>query len=392
VINLVDLVIAVAAIIGIANGYQRGLWLSLAQYAGLVAGVVAGAALAPAIANLLGLTDIRIRALAAVLVLIVGGSLGSSLGYVAAAFARQRLAQGSGSRPPERAGGALVSGVAVLAVMWFLGLTFDRGPSPELSRLIQGSSILRAIDPFAPRPPGFLSGVERTLAGVPFPQTFAVLPPDVQPLPPPTAIDTPGVNRAAAATWKVTGRGCGGLVTGSAFPIAPQYLVTNAHVVSGTTGTRVFRDDGTSAQASVVLFDPDRDVAVLYVPGARFTVLGTAPGQRGTQGAVIGYPEGGRETEEPAVIDTRITAKGRDIYNQNLVDRQIYILESHVVPGNSGGPLVDLNGRVLGMVFAASSSNADQAYALTDDEIAHDEQAGVQRTARIDTAQYACAV
>jgi S1-C subfamily serine protease len=385
-------VIVVAAIIGIANGYQRGLWLSAAQYAGLVAGVVAGAALAPTIADVLGLTDTRIRSLAAVLVLIVGGSLGSSLGYVGAAFARHRMARGASPNPPERAGGALVSGLAVVSVMWFLGLTFDRGPSPELSRLIQGSVILRTIDPIAPRPPAFLSGVEKTLAGVPFPQAFAVLPPEVQPLPPPAAIDTPGVNRAAAATWKVTGSGCGGLVTGSGFPIAPQYLVTNAHVVSGTRGTRVSRDDGSSAQAAVVLFDPDRDVAVLYIPGARFTVLSTAPGQRGTQGAVIGYPEGGRESEEPAVIDTQTTAKGRDIYNQNLVDRQIFILESRVVPGNSGGPLVDLQGRVLGMVFAASSSNSEQAYALTNDEIAKDEQVGVQRTARIDTAQYACAV
>jgi len=385
-------VIAVAAIIGIANGYQRGIWLSAAQYAGLVVGVVAGAALAPGIADLLGLTDARIRSLAAVLVLIVGGSLGSSFGYVVAAFARQRVARGVGPSPPERAGGALVSGLAVLSVMWFLGLTFDRGPSPELSRLVQGSSVLRALDFFAPRPPGFLSRVERTLAGVPFPPAFAALPPEVQPLPPPASIDTPGVNRAAAATWKVTGRGCGGLVTGSGFPIAPQYLVTNAHVVSGTSGTHVFRDDGTSAAASVVLFDPDRDVAVLYVPGVRFTVLSTAAGQRGTQGAVIGYPEGGRLTEEPAVIDTQITAKGRDIYNQNLVDREIYILESHVVPGNSGGPLVDLNGRVLGIVFAASSSSPSQAYALTNDEIGPDEQTGAQRTARIDTTQYACAV
>ena len=386
--------IAVAAIIGIANGYQRGLWLSAAQYAGLVVGVVAGAALAPGIADLLGLTDPRVRALAAVLVLIVGGSLGSSFGYVVAAFVRHRAARGAGPNPPERAGGALVSGVAVLAVMWFLGLTFDRGPSPELSRLVQGSSILRAVDSFAPRPPGFLSRVERTLAGVPFPPTFAALPPDVPPLPPPASIDTPGVNRAAAATWKVTGRGCGGLVTGSGFPIAPQYLVTNAHVVSGTNGatTRVVRDDGPSFSAVVVLFDPDRDVAVLYVAGARFSVPAAAAGQRGTQGAVIGYPEGGRLTEEPAVIDTQITAKGRDIYNQNPVDRQIYILESHVVPGNSGGPLVDLSGHVLGIVFAASSSNPDQAYALTNDEVVKDEQTGTQRTARIDTTQFACAV
>jgi S1-C subfamily serine protease len=163
-------------------------------------------------------------------------------------------------------------------------------------------------------------------------------------------------------------------------------------VVSGTTGTRVARDDRGELPAVVVLFDPDRDVAVLYVPGGRFTTLPAGSGQRGTQGAVVGYPEGGREAAGPAVVDAETIAKGRDIYNQALVDRQIFILEAHVVPGNSGGPLVDLNGRVLGMVFAASSSNPNQAYALTNDEIAKDEQSGQQRTAVIDTRQFACAV
>jgi S1-C subfamily serine protease len=385
-------VIAIAAVIGIINGYQRGVWLSAAQYAGLVAGVVAAAALAPGVADLLGMTDTRIRSLAAVLVLVVGGSLGSSVGYLAAGALRARLARGAHPHPPERAGGAVLSGLAVLAVMWFLGLTFDRGPSPELSRLIQGSAVLRGLDHVAPRPPSFLSAVERTLAGVPFPQPFAVLAPEITPLPPPASIDTDGVNRAIAATWKVSGRGCGGLVTGSAYPIGPQYLVTNAHVVSGTTQTRVSRDDRGELPASVVLFDPDRDVAVLFVPGGRFTSLPIGSGQRGTQGAVVGYPEGGREAAGPAVVDAETTAKGRDIYNQALVDRQIFILEAHVVPGNSGGPLVDLNGKVLGMIFAASSSNPNQAYALTNDEIGKDEQSGQQRTAGIDTRQFACAV
>ena len=93
------------------------------------------------------------------------------------------------------------------------------------------------------------------------------------------------------------------------------------------------------------------------------------PAQRGTKGAVIGYPGGGPEQESPAVVDGRITAEGRDIYNSSVVTRQIFVIQASVRPGNSGGPLIDLDGHVLGLVFATSASDPNQAYALTDDEI-----------------------
>ena len=381
-----------AVLIGVANGYARGIWLSAAQYTGLVVGVVIAASVAPAVTDALGLADIAVRRLVAVLVLIVGGSLGSSLGYAAAALARRRV-----ERPPvevEHVAGALFSGVAVLGVAWFLGLTFDRGPSQEVARLVQSSTILRALDGVAPRPPGVLARVEATLAEAPFPQTFAELAPNLPgALDPPDSIDTAGVRTAAAATYRVEGRGCSGIVTGSAFPISADHLVTNAHVVSGTTGTTIFSDQlRAPVPATVVLFDPERDVAVLFVPGGHFRPLADAGASRGTQGAVIGYPEGGPLSEQPAVVEGTTQARGRDIYNQDVVDRQIYVLGSTVRPGNSGGPLVDLEGHALGLVFAASSTNPDQAYALTNQEIATDVQAGMQRTGRIDTQQYACAV
>lgn len=392
VINLIDLVVVIALLIGAANGYQRGIWLSAAQYTGLVTGVVVGAALAPAATDALGISDAGLRRLAAVMILVVGGSVGSSIGYAAAAVARGRLAPAPSEM--EHVTGAIFSGVAVLAVAWFLGLTFDRGPVPQVSTLIKQSLILRQMDAIAPRPPGFLARVESIISEAPFPQAFAVLNPDLPAaLPPPTAINTAGVRDAAAVAYRVSGRGCSGIVTGSAYPISADHLVTNAHVVSGTTGTRISQENPNfGIPADVVLFDPERDVAVLYVRGGHFKPLSPGPAQRGTQGAVIGYPEGGPEDEGPAVVDGSLQARGRDIYNQNVVDRQIYVLGATVRPGNSGGPLVDLDGRVLGLVFAASSTNPDQAYALTDDEIAGDVQSGASRTARIDTSQYQCAV
>jgi S1-C subfamily serine protease len=393
-LNLIDLVIIVALLIGLANGYRRGLWLSLFQYAGLVVGVVAGAALAPVFLDFLHLTG-NVRPIAAVLFLIICGSLGSTFGYWVGEPIRRGVRGIGPTRAPEAAAGSLFSVLSVLSVAWFLGLTFSQGPSPEVGRLIQQSAILRTVDNLFPRPPGFLSGVRGILAGVPFPQTFAGLEPALRdPLQPPASVNTAGVQAATTAVYRVEGRGCGGVVSGSAYPIARGYLVTNAHVVSGTTNTTLSQDATRTGgiRATVVLFDPERDVAILYAPQVTTGALPPGAGARGTQSAVIGYPGGGAETVSPAVLEQSIQANGRDIYNDMLVNRNIWILAATVRPGNSGGPVVDLQGRVLGLVFAASSTDPNQAYALTNDEIQPDVQAGVGRTLRIDTATYRCAV
>ncbi|HET9783266.1 MAG TPA: trypsin-like peptidase domain-containing protein, partial [Candidatus Dormibacteraeota bacterium] len=124
-----------------------------------------------------------------------------------------------------------------------------------------------------------------------------------------------------------------------------------------------------------------------------FTAAGLTfgPADRGTEGAVIGYPGGQAEKIVPAVVDGSVSAEGRDIYNENLVTRQIFVLQAVVRPGNSGGPLLDLQGRVLGMVFATSASDPEQAYALTDDEIMSDIHDAEANPAPKDTSRYDCA-
>jgi hypothetical protein len=379
-------------VVGVANGFSRGFWLSLAQYLGLLIGVVIGAAAAQPLLDYLGINSPVARPLGAVLVLVIGGSLGSSVGFAAGQPIRHRILKERIHTATDSVAGAALSAIAVLAMCWFLGLTFSRGPSPELSYQLQRSTVLHALDFVAPRPPGFLARVESILAGVSFPPVFAGLEPTLPgALPIPTSVDTTGVEHAASVTVKVVSTGCGGLVTGSGFPIGNGLIVTNAHVVSGTNDHRVQTADGTVLPASVVYFDPEVDIAILRVPGFTGPSLEFASGGRGTTGAVIGYPGGGQERVEPAVIDGAINAQGRDIYSANLVTRQIYVLQSRVRPGNSGGPIVDLQGRVLGVVFATSASQQDQAYALTDDQIANDIKAGQQSHSQVDTLQYACA-
>lgn len=383
------------------TGHRRGFWLSLFQYLGLVGGVVLGAAVAPLVADFLGIQSSTSRPLIGVVVLFALGSVGSSLGYWLGEPVRRHLLSRRQSGQIDSLLGALFSIVAVLVVCWFLGLSFSRGPSPSLARLIQRSTALRYLDSIAPRPPGFLAGVEHVLSGVSFPSTFSGLEPIIGSAPPlPDQVDTPGVQRASHETVEIRsiGVGCSGIITGSGFPVRLNQVLTNAHVVAGTKNSTVLTPDGRQRPATVVLFDPERDLAILSVPGLGLTPITPGTATRGTQGAAIGYPGGQSLTVASAVVDEIVNAEGRDIFNQGLVTRQILIIESAtatgapgVRPGNSGGPLVDLNGNLIGVIFAASTSDERRAYALTDQEVGPDVAAAAGRTGPADVGNR-CAV
>ena len=391
-INFIDVLILIATLIGVANGYRRGFWLSLTQYVGLTVGVLLGAASARYVLDYLQISNPTARPLGAVLVLVIGGSLGSSIGFAVGEPIRRNILRTGIHTSTDSVAGAALSGFAVLLMCWFLGLSFSRGPSPEISQQIQRSAALHVLDSIAPRPPGFLASVEQVLAGVQFPPVFAGLEPTLPTaLPLPASVDTPEVKRAEQEVAKVSSLGCGGIVTGSGIPLGGGYVATNAHVVSGTTSHSIQKPDGTTYRATVVYFDPERDVAVLSAPGFTAPAMTFGPGSRGTEGAVIGYPGGANERVVPAVVDGQVTAEGRDIYNQNLVTRQIYVLQATVRPGNSGGPLIDLKGRMLGMVFATSASDPNQAYALTDDEIQPDIRDAEANPTPQDVSHYECA-
>ncbi len=390
-VNLIDAVILIAAIVGLANGYRRGFWLSLSQYVGLLVGVLLGAAAARPVLDYLQISNSNARPLGAVLVLVIGGSLGSSIGFAVGEPIRRNILRAGIHTATDSLAGAVLSGVAVLIMCWFLGLSFSRGPVVQISQQIQRSILLRSLDAVAPRPPAFLASVEDLLANVQFPPVFAGLEPPVSALPLPASIDTAAVRNSAAKVVKVYGLGCGGIVTGSGFPIARGYIATNAHVVSGTTAHAIITPDGVQYHANVVYFDPEKDVAVLYVPEYGAAPLSFGSADRGTTGAVVGYPGGVPERTVAAVVDGTLEAQGRDIYNSNLVTRQIFVIQATVRPGNSGGPLLDLQGRVLGIVFATSAGDPNQAYALTDTEIAQDLKDAQGSTSAKDTSQYNCA-
>jgi S1-C subfamily serine protease len=256
-----------------------------------------------------------------------------------------------------------------------MAATFTRSAGPVLTLAMQNSRILQTLDAKLPPAPDVLAQVERSLGINDFPRVFTGLEPT--PAPAVTGPNAAAVNAAAsaarAATVKIQGAGCGGIVEGSGFVVGTNLVATNAHVVAGIANP-VITDDRGAHRATVVVFDPDLDFAVLRASGlaAAPLTVSTTDAPRGTVGAALGYPGGGSFTVSPAAVLTKRTAVGRNIYDAGIVRRSIYELQAVVRPGNSGGPLVTPDGTVIGVIFATSTVNGQIGYALTSSEIQPD--------------------
>ena len=179
------------------------------------------------------------------------------------------------------------------------------------------------------------------------------------------------VTQVTASTVRVSGVACGERLTGSGFSPAPDTIVTNAHVVAGTTRTEVLRPDGRTLPAAVTAFDPVRDLAVLSVPGLGQPSLGLGSAVVGETDAVFGHPFGQVPVEvSPARVLRRVTADIGDIYDRPGTPRQILVLNSRIDPGDSGAPLVNSAGKVVGVAFAVSNLRQATAFAVASEELA----------------------
>jgi S1-C subfamily serine protease len=385
-VDLLDAVILIMLASGLFSGYRRGISWVGPSLIGLIVGILVGAAAAPPLAGLfskqLTVQPLITSGVFLAIVLIIQG-IGTTIGF----RARTRSLRSRFARL-DSALGALLAGLGVLAGSWYLGLTFSQSPWSALDTQISGSAIEKALDRVAPRPPGFLATLENALRNNSFPNPFSAIAP-IGPAPAaiPPLVNTPGIRAAAAVTSKVIAFGCGGADAGSAWPIGADDVVTNAHVVAGSQRVEVDTPDGATHPASVVLYDPNVDVAVLYVPGLGEAALSTASTDpaRGVTGAAIGYPGGGVETVTSAEVRGTEVARGYNIYNSDVVNRDIEVLAAQIIPGNSGGPMVDTTGVVQGMVFAASTSDPTEGYALTIPEIAPDLAHGRGQTQAVST-------
>lgn len=387
-VDLLDGIVILLIVAALVSGFRRGISWVGPSLVGLVVGILIGAAVAPPLAAVFSKrSDVQPLVTSGLflgMVLIVQG-IGTTIGFRARTRTlRTRFAQW------DSVLGAVVAVFGVLAGSWYLGLTFSQSPWTGLDTQIRGSAIEQALDTIAPRPPGFLAQLENSLRNNQFPNPFSGLSPGAPaPASIPPLVDTPGIRTATAVTSKVIAFGCGGAEAGSSWPIGNDDVVTNAHVVAGSQRVEVDTTDGATHPAVVVFIDPNIDVAILQVPGLGQSALPRASGDpaRGVTGAVIGYPGGQTEKVVPAAVRGTETARGYNIYNSSLVDRDIEVLASQIIPGNSGGPVVDNAGVVQGLVFAASTTDPNEGYALTMTQIAPDLQMGRGRTQQVSTQQ-----
>ena len=368
--NLLDVVILLLVGLSIVAGFRRGAALQVVTYTGLVVGLVAGALLGPSVARLGD--DPFLQAALALGTLLALAALGDALGW---AIGRHVWAAARRSRldPIDAGAGSVVAGAATLLVTWFLAFNLVQGPFPAVSEQIRTSAIVRGLDALLPRPPTLIAQIRSFLDRFGFPEVFVGLPPaPAGPVDPPSAAEARQAFLAAdQSTFRIVGAACGRIQEGSGFLVEGGHVVTNAHVIAGVTTPRVQSQEGGEFVGTVVAFDSARDIAVLRLDSspAEELTLATDAADRGSAGAVVGYPEGGDLTGVRAAVRRALSAVGRDIYSRNTVERDIYELQTRVVPGNSGGPFVTEDGTVAGVVFAASSSNQGIGYALTMEEL-----------------------
>jgi S1-C subfamily serine protease len=385
-VNLLDVVLLLVLALSLFSGFRRGAALQLVTYTGLIAGLIAGALLAPFTVGFGA--DPFTQALIAMATLVGMAAIGDGLGWV---LGRKVwvAARRSALSPVDHAAGTVVAAFAVLLTAWFLAFNLVQGPFPALSRQIRDSAVVGALDTVLPRPPSLLAQVRGFLDRFGFPEVFAGLPPaPAGPVSEPSDAQAARAFAAAEdATLKVVGRACDRVQEGSGFLVEPHYVVTNAHVVAGVRSPQVQQQGGQTFAADTVLFDDDLDLAVLRIeanPEADLDLDERDLG-RGDPGAVVGYPRGGDLTGEKAAIRRPLLAIGRDIYGEDTVRRQVYELQADVVPGNSGGPFVTVDGRVGGVVFAASTTHAGVGYALTAQEAGTPIQQALGRTQPVST-------
>jgi S1-C subfamily serine protease len=369
-VNLLDWVLVVIVVLYAVSGYWQGFITGAFATVGLLLGGLAGVWLAPAALG--DATPSILVSLAAVFIVIVCASLGQALFQVGGARLRDQI-RWQPVRALDAVGGAVLSGAAALLVAWALGVALSGSGLRGITPLVRDSKVLAEVNRVLPAEAGSkLSAFNDVVGTTFFPRYLEPFAPErIVPVPPgPRRLLTdPDVQRAAADVVRIrsTNR-CHQGIEGSGFVYAPDRVMTNAHVVAGVT-TPLVDVHGTSVSAKIVYYNPDLDVAVLAVPTGTIRPLRFAQAESGDGVAILGFPQNGPYDVQVGRVRADQRLRSPDIYGHGTVIREVLSLRGLIRPGNSGGPVIDSAGRVVGMVFAASVTSSDTGYALSSQQL-----------------------
>lgn len=345
-------------------GYRQGLIVGTLTLIGFAVGALAGSRVAPLVLNQGSASPYA--PLCAALGALIGGALVAVTLEGLALGLRSRLIRGNGVlHHADGAGGAALIASVALGLVWVFGAVVLHAPgTARLRGDVQGSLILRSLNEVLPPSGPILHALDRV---DPAPSIIGPAAPVAAP--DPAIAADPDVERAEASVVRVLGTACGLGVEGSGWVAGPGLVVTNAHVVAGEDDTTATTPGGASLRATPLYYDPENDLALLHVD-ADLPPLRLAPDpSSGTAAAVLGYPENGPYSVAPARLGETRDTISEDSYGRGPIRRSIASLRGSVRSGNSGGPLVDDRGRVLGTVFAATTNGTSGGFAVPDEVV-----------------------
>lgn len=367
---LIDLALVLAGALALYRGKHTGFVRQACLTGFFFGGLFLGAWIDPAITGLVhGLAAKSIVAAWSTFgVAIIGLAIGEYIGL----HLKHRVLPKRINIMDEIFGSALALTTLLLSA-WLLAAISASFSLQPVQKQVEHSHIISALNNTLPDAPKVIANIGRLIDPNGFPDVFA----GIEPLPKDNvALPSLGVLQHAVAkdrpsVVKVVGQGCGGLVDGSGFVVKQGFIATNAHVVAGIKSPRVIDSKGIH-RSTVVWFNANLDVAVLRVNGltAASLTFANMAADDGLPIAVLGYPGGGPFTAKPGAVLDQFLASGRSIYGRESASRDVYEIKADIIPGNSGGPIVDQSGAVIGMVFAESTSYKHVGYALTSPSIA----------------------